>query len=86
VLSTIARALRGAYFDVNEKHLPTDALGDMVVRTPLPKSGLNLAQWAVLAMALGAVTLALLPVALQYLGSRWRVAPAGGGAGEGVVR
>lgn len=86
VLAAVARALRGAYYDVNEKHLPTDALGDLVVRTPLPKSGLDLAQLAVLAMALGAAVLALLPVALQYLGSRWRVVRLETEAEEGAVR
>lgn len=86
VLATVARALRGSYHDVNEKHLPTDALGDLVVRTPLPKSGLDLAQLAVLAMALGAATLALLPVALQYLGSAWKVVRLETEAGEGAVR
>ena len=86
VLATVARALRGSYFDVNEKHLPTTALGDLVQRAPLPKSGLNLAQWAVLAMALGAATLALLPVALQYAGSRWRVVRLETVAGEGAAR
>ena len=86
VLATVARSLRGSYFDVNEKHLPTDALGDLVVRTPVPKSGLDLAQLAVLAMALGAAILALLPVALQYLGSRWRVVRLETEAGEGAGR
>lgn len=86
VLSTVARSLRGSYFDVNEKHLPTAALGDMVQRTPLPKSGLDLAQWAVLAMALGAAILALLPLALQYAGSRWRVVRLETEAGEGAAR
>jgi Ca-activated chloride channel homolog len=86
VLATVARSLRGSYFDVNEKHLPTAALGDLVVRTPLAKSGLNLAQWAVLAMALGSAILALLPVALQYAGSRWRVVRIETEAGEGAAR
>jgi Ca-activated chloride channel family protein len=86
VLATVARALRGSYFDVNEKHLPTAALGDLVQRTPLPKSGLNLAQLAVLAMALGSAILALLPVALQYAGSRWRVVRIETEAGEGAAR
>lgn len=86
VLATVARSLRGSYFDVNEKHLPTAALGDLVVRTPLAKSGLDLAQWAVLAMALGAALLALLPVALQYAGSRWRVVRLETEAGEGAAR
>ena len=86
VLATVARSLRGSYFDVNEKHLPTAALGDLVQRTPLPKSGLDLAQWAVLAMALGSAILALLPVALQYAGSRWRVVRIETEAGEGAAR
>ena len=84
VLAAVARALRGAYHDVNEKHLPTDALGDLVVRTAPPRAGLDLAQLAVLAMALGALTLALVPVAQQYFGAAWQVAPAG--AGEEAVR
>lgn len=86
VLATVARSLRGSYFDVNEKHLPTAALGDLVQRTPLPKSGLDLAQWAVLAMALGSAILALLPVALQYAGSRWRVVRIETEAGEGTAQ
>jgi len=86
VLSTVARALRGAYHDVNEKHLPTDALGDLVVRTAPAKQGLDLAQLAVLAMALGAAVLALLPVALQYFGAAWKVVRVGGAAGEGAAR
>jgi hypothetical protein len=40
----------------------------------------------VLAMALGAALLALLPVALQYAGSRWRVVRLETEAGEGAAR
>ena len=58
----------------------------LVVRTPLAKSGLDLAQLAVLAMSLGAAILALLPVALQYLGARWRVVRLEAEGGEGSVR
>ncbi|MFZ9978701.1 MAG: vWA domain-containing protein [Opitutales bacterium] len=85
VLADVARALRGAYHDVNEKHLPTDALGDLVRRTPPPKTGLDLAGMAVLAMLMGASMLALLPVALQYAGSGWKVVRRDV-AGEGAVR
>jgi Ca-activated chloride channel family protein len=85
VLANVARALRGVYFDVNEKHVPTDALGDLVRRTPPPKTGLDLAGMAVLAMLLGAAILALLPVALQYFGSGWKVVRRDL-AGEGGVR
>ncbi len=81
-LSAIARALGGEYHDLNEKHLSTDALGDLVVKSPLPKSGLDLEQWAMLAMLLGALFLAFVPVALQYLGSDWRAQEALEGAGR----
>ncbi len=85
VLATIARSLKGSYYDVNEKHLPTDALGDMVMRAPLPKSGLDLAQLALLAMTLGAIIVAFLPVALQYFGTHWKVIRPQANPGEGAV-
>lgn len=72
-LRVVASALRGTYVDVNEKHLATSALGDLVVMAPLPKRGLSLEELAVLAMGLGAAVLALLPVALEYFGSDWKV-------------
>lgn len=90
-LRTVASALQGTYTDVNEKHLPTSALGDLVVTVPPPQAGLTLAELAVLAMVLGAALLALLPVALEYFGSDWKVggiAPEEAGAArlrEGVV-
>ncbi len=73
-LRTVAASLSGTYVDVNEKHLPTSALGDLVVTAPLPQRGLSLAEWAVLAMAVGAAILALIPVALEFFGSDWQVA------------
>jgi hypothetical protein len=73
----VASALAGTYFDVNEKHLPTSALGDLVVSAPLPGRGLTLAEWAVLAMALGAAIYALIPVLLEYFGSDWTADRAG---------
>lgn len=72
-LRTVASALMGTYSDVNEKHLPTTALGDLVVTLAPPQKGLTLAERAVLAMMLGATVLALIPVALEYFGSDWRV-------------
>ena len=72
-LRVVASALRGTYVDVNEKHLATTALGDLVVMAPLPNKGLTLAELAVLAMALGAAIYALIPVALEYFGSDWKV-------------
>ena len=73
-LQTVASALRGTYYDTNEKHVPTTALGDLVVTKPPPRQGLSLEELAVLAMLLGAAILALVPVALEYLGSDWKVA------------
>jgi Ca-activated chloride channel homolog len=72
-LRKLASDLAGTYFDVNEKHLPTKALGDLVVTTPLARRTWSLAELAVLAMALGAVLYALIPVALQFFGSDWEV-------------
>jgi Ca-activated chloride channel homolog len=72
-LQRLASSLQGTYQDVNEKHLATEALGDLVVPLALPNRGLTLAQWAVLAMVLGAVVQAVIPVALEYVGSDWRV-------------
>lgn len=72
-LRTVASALMGTYVDVNEKHLPTSALGDLVVTAPLAQRGLTLAEWAVLAMVVGAAVLALIPVALEFFGSDWKV-------------
>ena len=74
-LRTVASALNGAYVDVNEKHLSTTALGDLVVTIPPVRRGLSLEEFAVLAMVLGAAVLALIPVALELFGSDWKVAP-----------
>lgn len=71
-LRTVASALMGTYVDVNEKHLTTAALGDLVVTSPLPQRGLSLEELAVLAMVLGASVLALIPVALEFFGSDWK--------------
>lgn len=72
-LRKLATDLMGTYTDVNEKHVPTTALGDLVVTAPLKRRGLSLAEWATLAMALGATLYALVPIALEYFGSDWRV-------------
>ena len=72
-LQRVATSLLGAYHDVNEKHLDTAALGDLVVPLALPHTGFTLAQWAVLAMVIGAIINALIPVALEYFGTDWKV-------------
>ncbi len=88
-LRTVASALKGTYTDVNEKHLATTALGDLVV-TMSSRRGFSLAELAVLAMVLGAALYALIPVALEFFGSDWKVSHTrredviGAGAPEGA--
>ena len=72
-LQRLATSLMGTYEDVNTKHLATTALGDLVVPMALPQTGLTLAQWAVLAMVLGAIINVLIPLALEFFGSDWKV-------------
>ncbi len=72
-LRAVASAMQGTYTDVNDKHLPTTALGDLVVTLAPPRKGLTPAELAVLAMVLGAAVLALIPVALEFFGSDWKV-------------
>ncbi len=76
-LRMVATVLRGNYVDVNEKHLATSALGDLVVTAPLPQRGLSLSQWAILAMVAGAAIYCIIPIALEYFGSDWKVGRAG---------
>jgi Ca-activated chloride channel homolog len=72
-LQHLAASLKGAYHDVNTKHLSTATLGDLVVPlTPIHKPW-DLAQFAVLAMMLGASIQAMLPLALEFFGSAWKV-------------
>jgi Ca-activated chloride channel family protein len=75
VLGRLATELKGQYYDVNEQHLTTSALGDLVVMSPLPQRGLTRAQLAVLLMVLGATIMAFIPLALEYLGTDWVVTP-----------
>ncbi|MFN0075572.1 MAG: vWA domain-containing protein [Prosthecobacter sp.] len=72
-LQRIATSLLGVYHDVNDRHLATEALGDLVVPLAMPHTGLTLTQWAVLAMTLGAIMNALIPLALEFFGSDWKV-------------
>lgn len=74
-LRRIAAELKATYEDVNENHLSTEALGDLVVMAPRPQRGPNLEQLAILAMVAGAAIYALIPVALEYFGTDWQVVP-----------
>jgi Ca-activated chloride channel homolog len=75
-LQRLATSLKGTYENVNDKHLATESLGDLVVPLGLPTRGLSLSQLAVLAMVLGALVNALIPVALEFFGTDWKVSEA----------
>jgi Ca-activated chloride channel family protein len=72
-LRQVAVRLGGTYHDGNEKHLPSDLLRQL---TLMPKESLldrlSVREYALLAVGLGSAVLALLPVGLHWLGSRWR--------------
>ncbi len=50
-----------------------DCRRDLVVPLAPPGRGLTLSQWAVVAMVAGASVLALIPVALEFFGTDWKV-------------
>lgn len=70
-LLRLAASLKGAYHDVNTKHLATAVLGDLVAPLPPKRRNWGLAQFGLLAMIVGAAVHALLPVALEFSGSAW---------------
>jgi Ca-activated chloride channel family protein len=72
-LRQLAIRLGGTYHDGNEKHLSTDLLQRL---TLIPSKGtfekLTKREYALIACGIGASTLALLPVLLHFVGTRWR--------------
>ena len=73
ILRRLAAELGGAYYNINTQHVPSSAITDLAVRPPQPaRQPLSLKDLALIALACGASTLALLPVALQTFGSSWR--------------
>ncbi len=82
-LRQIAARLNGTYHDANEKHLPSDLLARL---TLIPRQGpfakLTRREYALIASGLGASILALLPVLLHHLGTRWRPGILGAGRGH----
>lgn len=72
-LRQIALRLGGTYHDGNNKHLPSNtiaALTDVTQRDPFER--LTRREYALATCAASAALLALLPIALQLAGSRWR--------------
>lgn len=80
-LRQLAGRLRGAYFDANEKHLPSSLLTTLAKTLPLRDTReKGRRELALAAIGLGASLLAALPVALALAGCRWQ-----GGAQSGKV-
>ncbi|WP_254513722.1 vWA domain-containing protein [Anatilimnocola floriformis] len=72
VLRRLAAELRGSYYDVNTRHVPTSALTELAVNPPKPaKLGFTWKDLALGAIAIGATILALLPLLLEYFGCAW---------------
>jgi Ca-activated chloride channel family protein len=73
ILRRVAAELGGVYYDVNTQHVPSKALTELAVVPPRPpKVGWSLKDFALGAVALGALILVALPILLEYFGSPWR--------------
>ena len=72
-LRQIALRLGGHYHDGNEKHLPSETIGNLTaVENENPLKKLTRREYALAAVALSAIILGLLPVMLARFGTRWR--------------
>lgn len=72
-LRQIALRLGGTYHDGNEKHLSTDLIhGVTLAGAQSAVERLTRREYAIIASAVSATILALLPVLLHYAGTRWR--------------
>lgn len=71
-LQKLAGRLRGQYLDVNEKHVSTLSLGDLVMSVGAKREGFRLTDWAIVVLAAAAAVQALLPVLLEYGGASWK--------------
>jgi len=79
-LRQIALRLGGHYHDGNEKHLPSETIGNLTaVENENPLKKLTRREYALAAVALSAIILGLLPVMLVRFGTRWQpgIQPAG---------
>ena len=72
VLRTLAGRLHGQYLDVNEKHVPTLALGALATGAGATKTRFDLTDLAIFLFAAAAAAHALIPVLLEYFGSDWK--------------
>jgi Ca-activated chloride channel family protein len=74
VLGNLAQRLRGVYIDGNEKHVPLEnfeSLAMDISQTGQLDFGPRV--WAIIAIAVGAFLLAIMPVKLAAFGAAWRI-------------
>lgn len=77
-LSQLARRLGGQYHDGNRKHIPSEILRRLNAPDERKERWhLDLRLLAITVLALSAAVLCLLPLALDWLGSRWKQPAAG---------
>lgn len=67
-LSQIASRLGGSYHDGNKKHIPTQTIANLgTLKLTTEKKALTLREYAIIATALSALILALIPIAQRLL-------------------
>ncbi len=72
-LKQVAIRLKGVYHDGNQKHLPSDLLRDITaLESESAFKKLTRREYALAALALGSTSLAALPLALYFFGTRYR--------------
>jgi Ca-activated chloride channel family protein len=84
VLRQLAIRLGGVYHDGNDKQVSSDVIRAIVSSGETAEvTQLSRREFALLAVVAGALVLSLLPLALQYLGTRWRPGVHTGAAATG---
>jgi len=73
MLGTLAGRLRGKYVDVNEKHITTLALGSLARGSGATKTSYGLVDVAIFVFAAAAIAHLMIPIALEYFGSDWKM-------------
>lgn len=73
-LKQIATRLGGTYHDANRKHVPSETLRRLSsLSTDQDELELTMREYALLAIIISASLLAILPLLLYHLGSRWKI-------------
>ena len=72
-LRQVALRLRGEYHNGNERHLSSDLISQMTQAEPASVwEQMTRREWALLAIAIGGLVCAVLPLLLDLFGTRWR--------------